>query len=226
MSFRRNRFVQPEILDDQTPERAAPSLRDIVRINRFLGGHEVLRGTLRRVADTRGPFSFLDVGAGSGDAAEVVRRIAPRAHTVSLDYRHHHVRSAPADRIVGDAFRLPVRPRSFDIVYSGLFLHHFSDDEVVSLLAGMREASRGWVVVNDLERHALAYWFLPATRWLFGWDPITLHDGPISVQAGFTAEELKNLARRAGLGEPEVRTHRPAFRLSLAARVPDAKLRV
>jgi SAM-dependent methyltransferase len=227
MTFRRTRLIEPEILDEQTPEQAAPSLRDLVRINKFLGGHEVLRQSLRRAVGKSQRFHFLDVGAGSGDAADIVRSLWPEATTVSLDYRLHHVRSAPGARVVGDAFQLPVRAASFDVVYCGLFLHHFTDESIVKLLAAMREASRQWVIVNDLERHVLAYWFLPATRWLFGWDPITLHDGPISVQAAFTATELKALAMRAGLASVQAQTHRPAFRVSLRARVvADDKLRL
>jgi hypothetical protein len=56
----------PEILDDQTPEAGAASLCDLVRINRFLGGHEALRKALRRVAPA-GAFNLLDVGAAEGD---------------------------------------------------------------------------------------------------------------------------------------------------------------
>jgi SAM-dependent methyltransferase len=218
VTYQRTRRIEPELLDEQSPERAAPSLRDLVRINRYLGGHEVLRATLRRALGGVKAFRFLDVGAGSGDAAGVVRSVWPEAETISLDYRMHHVRNAPGHRMVGDAFRLPVRPASFDVVYCGLFLHHFSDDDVVRLLAAMREASRQWVIVNDLERHRIAWAFLPATRWLFRWDPITLHDGPVSVQAGFTAPELRRLAERAGLTDVDVRAHRPAFRLSLLGR--------
>jgi SAM-dependent methyltransferase len=219
MMFRRKRLIRPEILDEQTPERAAPSLRDLVRINRFLGGHEVLRTLLRRAVQPGASFGFLDVGAGSGDAAAIVRNLYPKARTLSLDYRLHHVRSAPGARVVADAFHLPVRPGSFDVVYCGLFLHHFLDDAVVSLLTAMRNASCRWVLVNDLERHVLAYYFLPATRFLLRWDPITVHDGPVSVQAGFTREEMLRLAGSAGLRNAQVRMHRPAFRLSLIARV-------
>jgi SAM-dependent methyltransferase len=217
MRFRRNRRIEPEILDDQTPGRAAPSLRDIVRINRITGGHEVLRKCLRGLLQPDEAFSFLDIGAGSGDAAAVVKHGYPKASVISLDYRLHHVRNASSEKIVGDAFHLPVRPRAADVVYCALFLHHFPDDQVVALLAGMREAARRFVIVNDLERHVLPWLFLPATRWLFRWDPITLHDGPISVQAGFTGPELRSLALRAGLGNVRVRVHRPAFRVSLVA---------
>jgi len=226
MGFRRSRLIQPEILDDQTPERAAPSLADIVRINRLLGGHEVLRKCLRGIVSPGESFSLLDVGAGSGDAASVVLKEYPAAAVFSLDHRIHHVRFARGQRIVADAFRLPLRPRSFDIVYAGLFLHHFRDDEVVRLLTAMTAAARRFVVINDLERHYMPYYFLPATRWLFGWDPITLHDGTISVQAAFTASEMRKLGQRAGLNSMDVRTHRPSFRVSMVAKVTDDKLRL
>jgi hypothetical protein len=138
---------------------------------------------------------------------------------ISLDYRLHHVRNARPEQVVGDAFRLPVRERSVDIAYCGLFLHHFHDHDVVRLMSAMSGAARRFMIVNDLERHFLAWMFLPATRWLFRWDPITLHDGPISVQAGFTGSELRRLAARAGLTKADVRLHRPAFRVSLLADV-------
>jgi ubiquinone/menaquinone biosynthesis C-methylase UbiE len=214
MTYRRERIIEPEYLDEQSPEAAAASLHDLVRINAILGGHRVLREAL---ADLRGAFTLLDVGAASGDAARVVREFYPEARVTSLDYRAHHVAPAPGDKVVADAFRLPFRDRSFDVVYGGLFLHHFSNPQIVQLLRAFGRASRRLVIVNDLERHPLAYYFLPATKWLFRWDPITLHDGPVSVQAAFKGRELAALAREAGLRNVVVRSYRPAFRLCLRA---------
>ena len=121
---------------------------------------------------------------------------------------------------MADAFRLPFPDTSFDIVHCSLFLHHFENQAVVGLLNSFGRICRQHVIVTDLERHFLAYHFLPATRWLFRWDPITLHDGPISVAAAFRAGELRALAERAGLRDIDVRTHRPAFRLCLTASPP------
>lgn len=142
----------------------------------------------------------------------------------ALDYRLHHLSAAGAARVAADAFRLPFRGRSFDAVYCGLFLHHFTDEAVVELLRSFAAVARRYVVVNDLERNIIAYHFLPMTRWLFGWDPITLHDGPVSVQAAFRASELRELARRAGLDRVDVRVYRPAFRIAMVAPVPGATL--
>lgn len=226
MRFRQTRLIQPEILDHQTPERALPSLRDIVRINRLTGGHNVLRQRLAPLFRDDEAFTILDAGSAMGDAAIQIRKQFPRATVYSLDYRFHHVLHAPPPRLVADAFHLPLRPRSFDAVYCGLFLHHFTGGEVVELLRAFGAVSRRFVIVNDLERHLLPFYFLPATSWLFGWDPVTLHDGPVSVQAAFTGAEIEQLARAAGLRSIDVRVHRPAFRVSMVAERPDDTLGV
>jgi 2-polyprenyl-3-methyl-5-hydroxy-6-metoxy-1,4-benzoquinol methylase len=224
MKYRRRRCIEPEILDDQRPENAQASLRDLVRINRLTGGHKVIRLSLGRLFKPDESFRLLDVGAAMGDAAVEIRKLYPNAHVVSLDHRKHHVEHAPKPRVVGDAFRLPFAPGSFDVVYCGLFLHHFENDRVVELLRSFGHLALRYVIVNDLERSVLPYYFLPATAWLLRWDPITLHDGPISVQAAFTRGELHGLAEAAGLRDVDVRVHRPAFRLSMVASPPDVTL--
>jgi hypothetical protein len=69
----------------------------------------------------------------------------------------------------------------------------------------------------DLERNPTPYYFMAWSWPLLGWDPVTVHDGAISVEAAFRGKELKELARRAGLGNPRVRVFRPAFRIALSA---------
>ena len=115
---------------------------------------------------------------------------------------------------------MPFQAGSFDFVHCSLFLHHFRDSEVVSLLRSFGGIARRGVIVNDLERNPVPYFFLPATRWWFQWSAVTLHDGPISVEAGFHADELRALAEAAGLVSVDVQRHRPAFRLSMIAASP------
>ena len=100
-----------------------------------------------------------------------------------------------------------------------LFLHHFTDQQVVDLLRGFGRAARRAVLVIDLERHPVAYYFLPWTKWALGWDPVTVHDGAISVEAAIHADELERLATRAGLKNARAKTYRPAFRIAMSASV-------
>ncbi len=216
----RTRVIEPEWLDEASVEDARRNLAELITINRYLGGHRILRDQLKQMVEPRDEFSFLDIGAASGDMARVAGRHFPGLRAVNLDRRALHLEQAGGHCLVGDAFALPFRDRSVDFTHCSLFLHHFPDECVVRLLAEMWRVARRGVILQDLERHLLPYHFLPATRWVFRWSELVLHDGPISVAAGFRRAELQQLADQAGMPEARVRVHRPAFRLSLTAMRP------
>jgi hypothetical protein len=211
------RLIKPELLDHASPEEAQPNLADLIRINQKFGGHSVILKTLKRVVEPEDAFSLLDIGAASGDTARIIGAIFPLSRVVSLDRNAVNLRSAPQPKLLGDAFRLPFAAHSFDYVLCSLFLHHFEDEHVVELLRTFHSVARRALLVCDLERHIFPYLFLPATKLLFHWQAITLHDGPISVRASFKKPELQELAARAGLYACETTVHRPAFRISLIA---------
>ena len=108
-------------------------------------------------------------------------------------------------------------PRSFDYVFCSLFLHHFTDEQVVELLAGFGRVARKQVLVIDLWRHPVPYYFISQTRWLFGWHPVTVYDGAISVEAAFQPAGVARSGSPRGAGEPAARTFIPAFRIALSA---------
>jgi SAM-dependent methyltransferase len=211
------RVLKPELLDTLPPEEARESLADLVRVNKYWGGHSTLRKLVDDVIPLGEPFTLLDVGAASGDMGRHVREYRPQVQVTSLDYIESHLEACADPRVAGDAFALPFAPRSFDYVFSSLFLHHFTDDQVVELLAAFGRVARKQVLMIDLWRHPVPYYFISRTRWLFGWHPVTVYDGAISVEAAFRPRELADLARRAGLASPQTRTFVPAFRIALAA---------
>ena len=213
------RVIVPEMLDHAPPDVTRASLRDLARVNRYLGGYYVLGRLMAGVAQPADRFSVLDVGAASGDMGAAIQRRYSNAQVTSLDYKADHLTQAADPRLVADAFHLPFRPGSFDFVFSSLFLHHFTDDEVVELFRSFRRVARRAVLAIDLERGPLAYHFLPRSRWLFGWHDITINDGQISVAAAMKKHELRALAVRAGMEKAQVRVHRPWARLSLVAPV-------
>jgi 2-polyprenyl-3-methyl-5-hydroxy-6-metoxy-1,4-benzoquinol methylase len=203
-----HRNIEPELLADATPEQVAANLGDLRRLNRYFGGRQTLQTVLGPLL--RPGSRVLDVGAASGDHAATFAQ----AKVVSIDIAESHLRTAAGDRVVADAFVLPFAAKSFDIVMANLFLHHFEDAAIVSLLAQFARLARVAVVVNDLERSRMAWSFLPLTAPLLGWHPLTIHDGTVSVAAAFQPAELAALFDRAGLAGVQVRRHRPWFRLS------------
>jgi 2-polyprenyl-3-methyl-5-hydroxy-6-metoxy-1,4-benzoquinol methylase len=212
---RSGRALQPELLECAGPEPADRNLRDIARINRWFGGHDALLRIMKDLVDSREQFSLLDVGACSGDMGRCILRHFRNASVISLDHREFHLRDAASPRVVADALHLPFPKQAFDFVLCSSVLHHFPDCEVVEMIASLRHFARRALLLLDLERHPLAYRFLPLTRRIFGWSPLTVHDGPVSVAAAFRLEELVSLARAAGSKAVVGRKHRPWFRVSV-----------
>jgi len=212
------RKITPELMDEANPEDARQALRDLIRVNTNFGGHAVVRQFLRRAGCNSGPATILDVGAASGDSAAVIKNVLPNARVVSLDRNAVNISAAPQPKVLADAFRLPFPDGSFDFVFSSLFLHHFENDRIVMLLREFGRVARKAVLISDLERHRVPYWFLPVSKLLYRWHWMTVHDGMISVRAAFTPNELRNLASAAGLKRVQVQRHYPAFRISVVGR--------
>ena len=212
------RFLQHELLDSASPEEARPNLQDLIRINRHFGGHSAIRKTLAQVIHADSAFTLLDVGAASGDTARVIQAEYPKSAVFNLDYNSTNLRDAPMPKVISDAFRLPFAPATFDYVLCSSFLHHFQDEQIAELLRSFYAIARKAIFVCDLERNILPYLFLPATKPIFKWGRLTVHDGLISVRAALRKGELLELSRRAGIAGAQVTVYRPAFRLTMIAR--------
>src|SRR5690242_20206818 len=90
LSARTGRVLQPELLECAGPESADRNLRDIDRINRWLGGHRALLRILTLHMSSDEHFSLLDVGVGAGDMGRCVTRDFRNASVVSLEHREFH----------------------------------------------------------------------------------------------------------------------------------------
>ncbi len=215
-----------EWLDDDrgTPAEIAASLDDLWRINRWLGG---VSGTLllfERFFARAGPHAVrvLDIGAGDARlAAFLERKMKDRKMEVQftvLDRRIAHLSHASAPgmsrwAVAADTFALPFAEATFDVVMCNLFLHHFSDGAAIRLLKALMAIAREAVLINDLERSAIAYFFI-RTAWPLARGRITKHDGPASVRQAYTLQELRALVEEAGCHDYELESLWP-YRLGL-----------
>ena len=228
------RIYVEELLDagEGTDDDVAENLSDLRRINRFLGGTKVVLKDLSSLAQNgqARQLSLLDVGTGSADIPSAVVRWCDErginAMVSALDISERNLRIARSrlgvsrqiQFVRADSLMLPFARQSFDFVTASLFLHHFRDDDVVRLLSDFARIAKRAVIVNDLVRNLVPYYFARLTGPFLATSYLTRNDGPVSVLRGFTAGELKRLAERAGLDRFEVKRSFP-YRLSLVAQV-------
>lgn len=190
------------------------------RVNRVSGTARRITGALSRMPHGR-PLRLLDVGCGGGDVVIQVARWAARQgreirvvgldrSAVALDHARDAARRAGvgAEFVEGDALRdFPEGP--WDLVVVNLFLHHLADDQVVELLGTVAARARA-LLAQDLVRGRLGYLMAWFGMRLLSRSRVGHVDGPLSVRAGFLPDELRDLARRGGLGSARVRTAWPS----------------
>jgi SAM-dependent methyltransferase len=198
----------------QPRELLIADLDNLRTLNRYLGGY---RNVLRGLAGVmnghhRGEFSLLDIGAGSADVAAAVARWARRRKLVArisclereeitLGQAARRTRGLAEIRLVrGDILRPPFAPASFDFVLASQLLHHFADEQIVSLLRRWARLARRAIIVSDLVRHPLAYHGIRLLTRAWTSNIMTLSDAPLSVRRALTIEEWRGLFRQAGIG--------------------------
>lgn len=199
-------------LDD--PDALRGNLRDLERVNRWLGGTRLSARAIDALAGDRETLTVLDVGTGAADipVALLARaaRDGRRLRVTGIDSRPEVLVAAVArqprlgmtpglELHVGDGRSLPFPDRSFDIAHASLLLHHLEPTTAVAILREMSRVARRGIVVNDLLRGRLAWlgaWLLShvATR-----NRYTRYDAPLSVRRAYTAAELTSLIAAAGL---------------------------
>lgn len=235
----------PELMDDPAIPRAEldEALGFIRIVNRRLGGAAALLGHLKKWSRNwpkagQGTVTLLDIATGSADIPIAAVRWASGAgfdlrvtavdiHETTLELAREHLTKHPeeASSITiekADALRLMDRfsAQSFDYVHAGMFLHHLPDLEVLTALRIMDRLARVGIVWNDLIRSHIA---LAGIRVLtLASPPYVKRDAIASVKAGFSAAEVKDMARRLELGYAKYQQNFFAQRFTLAGERPGA----
>jgi SAM-dependent methyltransferase len=213
------RSQEPELLDNQVPDREAlASLADLRFVNRHLGGWRSLRrAVVPLVRDIARP-RLLDVGCGSADLPARLLQELPGLRIVGLDRKLLHLQAAPPQlaRVAADVRALPFAPVSFDVVTASLFLHHFDSEAAAALLRELFCLARRALIVNDLRRARVPYYFGRAAFPLLFRSAVSVNDGLVSIRRAFTRAELIEAFARAGITGVTLRSEFP-YRLVAVA---------
>lgn len=155
--------------------------------------------------------SFCEVGSGSGTTSATLARMGARITLVdispkSLAFARRHFEGARlgADYAIQDGLRLGFRDGSFDVVWNGGVIEHFTDDGKVALIREMYRVTRPGgllliVVPNALDiPFRIGKWIAERRgKWIFGYED-DLSEG-----------RFRRLAARAGVAGAGFTAHNP-----------------
>jgi Methyltransferase domain len=207
------RKVLPELLDRLPPgdPRAVRSRRDLQRINRLMGNADILaRALVAGSKGTRptisGPVEIVELGGGDGTlllqlAKSVAHAWGPANVTLidqqallTQDTRAQLARmSWTVEAVQADVLEWLAQqgPNLADVMFANLFLHHFNDDRLSALLRDASRQTRMFVACEP--RRSGAVLAAASLTGFIGCNDVTVHDGRISVRAGFRDRELSAL---------------------------------
>jgi 2-polyprenyl-3-methyl-5-hydroxy-6-metoxy-1,4-benzoquinol methylase len=207
------RTDEPETMDDfaMEGEILRDALDKIAKINQLLGGNQLtLRGVEKLIGSISKTttFTIVDVGCGNGD---MLRNLADYGLKNNLDFQligidannftvnHAQQLSRNYPNVsyqCEDIFDENFAKLKYDIVLCTLTLHHFKDNEIIHLLNVFNANSNIGIVINDLQRSAVAYRLFQALCFVFRLNDMSREDGLISILRGFKKVELIHFSEK------------------------------
>jgi hypothetical protein len=181
------RTILPELLDTLPPDHpdAQHSRRDLRIINRIMGNHRWIKRVLPALV--RQNEHVLEIGAGTGELARALAQTGlsiagldyvppPETWPSSLSW---HSANLTQFRSYGD----------YPVLLGNLIFHQFTGPELAALGELIRPTTRV-IVACEPARSSRSDTFFRLLAPCFGANPVTLHDAPISIKAGFLGHEL------------------------------------
>ncbi|HZZ18492.1 MAG TPA: hypothetical protein VFE25_03940 [Opitutaceae bacterium] len=191
------RTCEPELLDSLPFDHpdAAHSRRDLRIVNVFMRSNAWFRRTLPGVV--RDGETVLELGAGTGELGVDLNSRGTPVDGLDLWPR-------PATWPMARSwYQADLKGFSgygaYPVIMGNLIFHQFRDDELAELGALVRKSARV-IIANEPQRRRLSQTVMAAVGPLLGANHVTLHDGKISIAAGFIEDELP---RALGLGADE-----------------------
>ena len=183
----------------------------IAKINQLLGGNQLtLLGVKQLIArnPTTNMFTIVDVGCGNGDMlralAEYGLQNNIKLNLIGIDANNftvEHAKSLSLNYInikyqCENIFEQSFQELKYDIVLCTLTLHHFKEDEIMTIMSQFYKNASIGVVINDLHRSAVAYRLFQGLCFVFKLNAMSREDGLISILRGFKKKELIEFSKK------------------------------
>ncbi|HEV7780239.1 MAG TPA: methyltransferase domain-containing protein [Chitinophagaceae bacterium] len=219
----RYRSYQKELMDgDDIPfEAMEQTLKELNVVNTRLGGHAITIQGVKKLWDGKEPITVCEIGCGGGDNLfAIYNYFQKRGLPVKLagidmnqsciDFARQRYNELSCQWICSD-YALVKFEEKPGIIFSSLFCHHFTDEQLVQMLQWLEQNSTKGFFINDLQRHWLAYYLIRYITKYFSRSYLVKNDACLSVARSFRKKEWENLFRLAGIEQHSI-TWKWAFR--------------
>lgn len=232
-----SRSMGVEIMDDLDCHGNVvdQTLRELDFINQWLGGNRVTLQAIKSIWRTipkEQSLYIADLGCGSGEMLRILSKLAAQenrnviltgfdANPHIVDYAKNHSKKFSNISFQSvSVFSQQFKDQKFDIVLATLFMHHFTDAELVTLFSSLKQQTKS-IMINDIHRHSLAYHSIKVLTQFFSKSAMVKFDAPLSVLRAFSKNELKDILQRAGIKDFSL-NWKWAFRWQLIIRTDQA----
>jgi 2-polyprenyl-3-methyl-5-hydroxy-6-metoxy-1,4-benzoquinol methylase len=208
------RSFDPAVLElmDRPQPISAELERDLQRLrqlNRWFGSYRLVSDFMRRWIKPGVRMRIVDLATGSGDIPRLiidyVRKIDAQVEIDAVDQQPATLQIARTlsagypEISYYEANILEWKgSQDYDIAFCSLVLHHFSDEDAVTVLRRCRELSKRFVLVSDLRRGLLLQVGVHVLTAVIFREPMTRFDARLSAQRAFSFAEIRQLAIQAG----------------------------
>jgi 2-polyprenyl-3-methyl-5-hydroxy-6-metoxy-1,4-benzoquinol methylase len=220
----RRRSYQKELMDgtDIPFEAMAQTLKELNTVNTRLGGHAITLSGVKHFLKANRSLTVCEIGCGGGDNLHAVHKYCRKnnipvgfigidMNPECIEYARKQYPGLPCQWITSDYAIVDLSSQRPDIIFSSLFCHHFTDEQLVSMLQWLKRNSARGFFINDLHRHWLAFYLIKYITRLFSRSYLVKHDASLSVARSFRKKEWKQLFERAAVRLEKI-TWRWAFR--------------
>lgn len=224
------RSYKKELLDEDDIPFAdiRQNMKELDFINTWLGGHAITVQGFRQLIPNRPVIRVCEIGCGGGDNLHAIYNWCQKnnrtVHLTGIDNNKDCIRIAgsrlPPEHtqlITSDYKTVDFGNNQPDIIFSSLFCHHFTNEELQYMLNWMYANAHTGFFINDLHRHFLAYYSIKILTGLFSKSYLVKNDAPLSVKRGFIKKEWTQLLQQSAVTDYRIQW-KWAFRWLITAR--------
>jgi SAM-dependent methyltransferase len=191
------------------------NMRELNFINTHLGGHAITIAGFKKLLGNKKQITVCEIGCGGGDNLWAIHHYCNKNNIVAsfigidinadcIAVAKSKLGAANARLIVADYKSVHFNEDKPGIIFSSLFCHHFSNEELLFMLAWMKTRATDGFFINDLHRHPLAYYSIKFLSSIFSRSYLVKNDAPLSVKRGFKKKDWQQLMNKARIQQYDI----------------------